>query len=239
VGALSVGAFKLRSGGAAKAGGQVTVAVIGSGKAASESEETIVREAGAPARCELATDVAPHPECASPIQIFLQPLPAAVVDRGPAGTVKVKFLPVRAEEEWEVVVGDRPLCKTPCERWVDPAMPYTLKYDPGFWRRNEYIEVPDLRPHAAEERLEVRAEPRNTAAFVGGLLITTFGGLGVLTGSTLTAVGCSKGGGMCTAGLITLPIGLVALVPGIWMIIDSKGTVRITPMAPNAVGFRN
>jgi hypothetical protein len=83
--------------------------------------------------------------------MFLQPLPASVVDRGPIGTVKVKFLPVRAQQEWEVVVGDRTLCKTPCERWVDPAMPYTLKYDPRFFQRNEYIEVPDLRQHAGSE----------------------------------------------------------------------------------------
>jgi hypothetical protein len=239
VGALSVGAFKLRSGGSARAGGHVTVAVVGGGKAASESEETIMREAGAPSRCELASETAPHPECASPIQIFLQPLPATVVDRGPIGTVKVKFLPVRAEEQWEVVVGDRQLCKTPCERWVDPAMPYTLKYDPGFWQRNEYIEVPDLRPHIAEERLEVRAQARNTTEFVGGILATTFGGLAVATGTALTAAGCGNGGGLCTGGLVTLPIGLLVLAPGIFMIVDSKGTVRVTPMAPNAVGLRN
>jgi hypothetical protein len=37
--------------------------------------------------------------------------------------------------------------------------------------------------------------------------------------------------------LITLPAGLVALVPGIWMIIDSKGTVRITPMGERGASF--
>jgi hypothetical protein len=230
VGALSVGAFKLRSGGAAHAGGNASVAGIGSGRAASDSEETIMREAGAPARCELGTEAAPHPECASPLQMFLQQLPANVVDRGPQGTIKVKFLPVRANEEWEVVVGDRPLCKTPCERWVDPAMPYTLKYDPGFWQRNQYVEVPDLRPHLASERVEVRTEPRNMGEFVGGILVTSLAGMAAVAGTTLTAIGCSDGGGVCTAGLITLPIGLLGLVPGIWMILDSKGTVHVTPM---------
>jgi hypothetical protein len=169
-------------------------------------------------------------ECASPIQVFLQPLPSTVVDRGPAGTVKVRFLPVRADEPWDVVVGDRKLCTTPCERWVDPAMPYTLKYDPGFWQKNQYVEIPDLRAHASHERLEVRAEPRNGGEFVGGILVTTFAGIAVATGTALAAAGCSKGtGGLCTAGLITLPIGLVGLAPGVWMILDSKGSVRVTP----------
>ncbi|HEU4538598.1 MAG TPA: hypothetical protein VFS00_30970, partial [Polyangiaceae bacterium] len=207
VGALSVGAFKLRSGGTARAGAKAGVSGIGSGAAASSSEEALVREAGVPARCELSDAEAPHPECASPIQIFLSALPSTVSDRGPAGAVKVKFLPVRSGEEWDVVVGDRKLCTTPCERWVDPAMPYMLKHDPGIFQRNEYIEIPDLRPHAPLERMEVRAEARNTAELVGGILATSFGGLGVATGTALTAVGCNKGGGLCTAGLITLPAG--------------------------------
>jgi hypothetical protein len=235
LGALSVGAFKLRSGGAANLGGQGSFAGVGSARGASESEETIMREAGAPTRCELATESAPHPDCASPIQMFLQALPASIVDRGPTGTVKVKFLPVRAQQDWEVVVGDRTLCKTPCERWVDPAMPYTLKYDPGFFQKNELLEVPDLRSQAGGERFLVRGEPRKDGELVGGILLTTFGGMAVATGITLTAAGCGGGdGGLCSAGVITLPAGLLALAPGVWMIIDSKGVVRVTPMGAHA-----
>jgi transposase len=232
VGALSVGAFKLRSGGTARANGRADVAAIASARGGSESEESIVREAGAPARCEQSTESAPHVECASPLQMFLQQLPASVADRGPTGTVKVKFLPVRGNQEWDVMVGDRTLCKTPCERWVDPAMPYTLKYDPGFFQQNQYIEVPDLRAHQVSERVEVRAEPRNMGEFVGGIMATSLGGMAVVAGTAFTAIGCSKGGGLCTAGLITLPVGILAVIPGVWMILDSKGTVRITPAAP-------
>ena len=162
---------------------------------------------------------------------------AATGQRGrprPTGTVKVKFLPVRADQDWEVMVGDRPLCKTPCERWVDPAIPYTLKYDPGFFQRNQFIEVPDLRAHQASERVEVRAEPRNMGQFVTGIMLTSLGGVAVVAGTALTAIGCTKGTGLCTAGLITLPVGLLAVLPGVWIILDSKGTVRITPMAPQS-----
>ncbi|HEU4406065.1 MAG TPA: hypothetical protein VFS43_12425, partial [Polyangiaceae bacterium] len=172
------------------------------------------------------------------VQLFLSPLPSTIADRGPAGTVKVKFLPVRPGEEWDVVVGDRKLCTTPCERWVDPAMPYTLKHDPGVFQRNEYIDVPDLRQHASLERMVVRAEARDTGELVGGILLTTFGGLGIATGTALTAVGCSTDrGGLCTAGAITLPLGALLLAPGVYMIVDSKGEVHVNPMAPGAAGF--
>jgi hypothetical protein len=228
--ALSVGAFKLRSGGTAKLEGSGSFAGVASTKGSSNSDETIMREAGSATKCESATESAPDPGGASPIQMFLQPLPASVVDRGPVGTVKVKFLPVAADQEWNVVVGDRTICKTPCERWVDPAIPYTLKYDPGFLQRNEYLEVPDLRAQGAE-RLLVKAEPQRKLEFVGGLVVTSFAGMATITGIALTAVGCSQGdGGLCGAGTVTLPIGLLALIPGIWMIVDSKGVVRVTPM---------
>jgi hypothetical protein len=113
-------------------------------------------------------------------------------------------------------------------------MPYTLKYDPGILQRNEYIEVPDLRSQGSE-RLVVRAEPQRKGELVGGMLVTTFGGLAVATGTVLTSVGCAgKDSTMCTAGLVTLPIGLGMLAPGIWMMVDSKGVVRVTPMGPEA-----
>jgi hypothetical protein len=58
-------------------------------------------------------------------------------------------------------------------------------------------------------------------------------------GTALTAAGCSNGGGLCTAGLVTLPAGLLVLAPGVFMIVDSKGVERVTPMAPSPVGMRN
>lgn len=230
--ALSVGAFKLRSGGSGHVGGKVSVASVGSGGGSSRSDESLVREAGSPDRCGEADENHPHAECASPIQMFLQPLPATVADRGPAGAIKVKFLPVRPDEKWEVTVGDRSVCTTPCEKWVDPAMPYALKYDPGFWKRTEHVEIPDLRTHASDERVEVRVRPLREAELLGGIMTTTFAGLAAVTGTALTAVGCGGAGSdSCAAGLVTLPVGLLGLVPGIWMMVDARAEVRISPMA--------
>jgi hypothetical protein len=159
------------------------------------------------------------------------------VDRGPVGTVKVKFLPVHADQEWNVIVGDRTICKTPCERWLDPAMPYALKYDPGIFQKNEYLEVPDLRAQAGAERLLVQGQPQRKGEFVGGLMFVALGGMAAVAGTALTGVGCATGdSGLCSAGLITLPVGLLALAPGIFLIVDSKGVVRVSPMQPQVLG---
>jgi hypothetical protein len=230
VGALSIGAFKLRSGGSVKARGAADVQVIGNLGGGTESEESLVREAGVPARCEESTESAPHMECSSPIQVFLRALPSTLRDRGAPGMVKVRFLPVDNRNKWDVMVGDRTLCTTPCEKWVDPAMPFSFKYDPGILQRNSIIDIPDLREQSREDRVEVKATPRKTGKLVGGILITTFAGVAVLTGVTLSAVGCSSGdSGMCVGGLITLPIGVAGLIPGVMMISSSSPTVEVRP----------
>jgi hypothetical protein len=225
--ALSIGAFKLRSGGETSGRGGVEVAGVGTGSGSSKRAESVLREAGSPARCEEASAEAAHPACASPIQLFLRPLPSNIVDRGPVGTVKVRFWPVRPNEPWQVVVGDRPVCMTPCEKWVDPGMPYTLKYDPGFWQRNQYIELPDLRQYAALERLEVRVIPRNMGEFALGVVATSLGGLAAATGTALTAVGCGSERAGCTGGLITLPLGVATTAGGVFMILDSAGEINV------------
>jgi hypothetical protein len=232
VGALSIGAFKLHSGGSVKAHAGAEVRAIGTFGGSSEGEESLVRQAGVPARCEESSETAPHYECSSPIQVFLRALPSTLSDRGLPGMIKVRFLPVDARRKWEVTVGDRALCTTPCEKWVDPALPFSFKHDPGFWQGNAIIDVPDLRETAKSDHVEVKAAPRNTAQLVGGILITTFSGMAIITGAAMTAVGCSQGyDGTCAAGLVTLPVGVGGLIPGVWMISASSPKVEVRPWA--------
>jgi len=228
--AISVGAFKIDAGGAATVAAGVTVAGIGSGQGQSQSSELTLREAGIVERCEQTTAGAPQRDCAAPIQAFLSPLPQSIADRGPPGSIKVRFLPPRPDEPWQVMVADRTVCETPCERWIDPAMPFSLKHDPGFWHRNEVIDIPDMRNRVPGERLLLSAEPRNSTKLVLGILSTTFGGLGLATGITLTAAGCgSDHAGICKAGLFTMPTGLL-IIPGVYWIIDSAPRVELRPL---------
>lgn len=230
IGALSVGAFKLLSGGSARASGSANVAAVGGGRASSMSSESTMREAGIFSSCERATGEAPEGQCSSPIQVFLRPLSRDVVDRGPEGTLKVRFLPVHPDETWEVQVGDKTLCKTPCDRWVDPAIPYTLKFDPGFLYRNRYVSLPDLTPYASMERVQIRHVPWKTGQLALGIVMASIGGTAAIAGTVLAAEGCSNGNSRCGAGLITLPIGLGLAAPGVWFIINSKGSVHVEPL---------
>ncbi|HEY3236727.1 MAG TPA: hypothetical protein VGJ84_18560 [Polyangiaceae bacterium] len=229
---LSVGAFKLHSGGLAKAGGGASVIGIASGSAATSREETTLREAGSPTRCEQSTDAAPDAECASPIQMFLQPLPDAIAQRGPPGMLKVKFLPPPGLERWDVMTGkDQTMCTAPCEKWVDPAVSFTLKHDPGWWARNQYIELPDLRPFADQGAIEVGIEPIHGGELAGGVVAVSLGGIAAGVGVGLLATGCGKNSQTCVAGGVTLPLGLAAVGGGVWLIVDSRGAFHIKPTA--------
>jgi hypothetical protein len=84
--------------------------------------------------------------------------------------------------------------------------------------------------------MDVRVIPRATGEFVVGILATSLGGMSLATGVVLTSVGCGKGGALCTAGLITMPIGAVVAAPGIWMIVDSAGEIHVTPSGQGGVG---
>lgn len=237
VGALSIGAFKLRAGGSVSAKGGVGVTGVGTTGAGSQSSETVLREAGTPDTCKESTDESAHVECRSPIQVFLWPLPKELADRGPPGSVKVNFLSGNPEHQYDVNINDRKLCSTPCARWVDPAVPFTFVHEKAWYERNERIEMPDLREHLSKgAKLDARAYPTKSGKLAGGIVMTTFGGIGILTGAALISVGASKddGGGMLTAGLITLPVGIGLTVPGILLIVNSGSRVEIEPTNPNA-----
>lgn len=236
VGALSIGAFKLRAGGAVRAAGGATLGGSSSAGIGTESAESVLREAGVPEKCKESTDDAAHSECRSPVQVFLWPLPRELADRGPPGSLKVTFLSANPDHQYDVTIEDRKLCTTPCQRWVDPAVPFTFLHEKSWFERNERIDVPDLREHREQgDRLDARAYPTKTGKLAGGIVMTTFGGAGVLTGAALTAIGASKDDkkGYLTAGLITLPIGIGLTVPGILLIVNSGSRVEISPTDPN------
>lgn len=236
VGSLSIGAFKLRAGGSLNAKGGAGVVGVGSVGAGSQSSESVLREAGSPDSCKESTETNANAECSSPIQVFLWPLPRELADRGPPGSVKVNFLSANAEHQYDVSINDRKLCQTPCARWVDPAVPFSFVFEKGFFERNERIELPDLREHQTKgNKLDARAYPTKTGKLAGGIVMTTFGGIGILAGAAMTAVGAASDDkkGLLTAGLITLPVGIGLTVPGILLIVNSGSRVEIEPTNPN------
>jgi hypothetical protein len=227
VGALSVGSFKLRSGGGIS--GRAGVGVVGGGASRAES---IMREAGNPERCKEATAEAPDADCRSPIQVFLRPLaPAKPVEQTPPGMIKVRFLPPDADSKWDLVVGDRVLCQTPCDRWTDPNMPYAYRTEGGFLRPDPIEDIPDLRDFEEKAPLEVRTKPRDMGTTAGGIVMTSLGGIGMIAGTVLLASGCGgQSTGRCVAGGITLPIGSALVGVGVWFIVKSHSSIEVAPM---------
>jgi hypothetical protein len=220
--ALSVGAFKLKSGGAADVRGNASVAGIGAARGQSEREESLMREAGSPEKCEQGTEAAADVACASPIQVFLRPLPRLLADRGLPGMMKVRFLPVRGDLGWNVGSGERVLCETPCEKWVDPAIPFNYR------KEKELVELPDLREHAAMERVQVEVQPTKLPLKVLGITGTSLFGMTAAAGTVFTSVGFGGDDpGFKTAGLVTLPIGLVGLAASIYAIVASGSHVDV------------
>jgi hypothetical protein len=188
------------------------------------------RGAGNAEACKLATEDEPHPDCRSPVQVFLAPLPRTLARRGPPGTLRVRFLPPDPDRAWRLSVGDRKLCDVPCQRSVDPALPYSFRADGGFLRGDDIVDVPDLRPFEDAGEVEVRPVPRNSGRLAWGIVMTSIGGLGMITGTVLLASGCGgTSQSRCIAGAIVTPAGALLVAPGIWFIVTSRGSIEVAP----------
>jgi hypothetical protein len=185
---ISVGAFRLVSGGSIATGGGVEVGGVGAG-ARTRSEENVMREAGDPARCGEFTDTAPHAQCASPIQVFLVPAggsPTAGAAPGTTGGaamneeqrarelggVYVAF-PGKEDELWSLRDGSgRVLCELPCARWVPPASGYRLE------RQNDKatVDVPDRFGNPAGSNVQADYRPERGYPLLAAL---AFYGMGI------------------------------------------------------------
>lgn len=230
--AVSIGSFKMNSGGSLRAGAAVGALDIGGG-ANSASSETMLREAGDFESCKLSTDDTPNIGCSSPIQAFLVPLPRFAKERG-SGTLRVTFASGDGEQAWELRSNQQFVCRTPCTRWINPAEKYQLRTESG--PALETVDVPDLRTLRAGQDLEVRAHPRDKGAFVGGIVATGLGGGFAFIGGFLAlAGGLSDRSGLVAGGAITAGVGLVAIGPGVWLIVKSGSHAEVvsdgTPVA--------
>ncbi len=230
VGALSVGAFTLSSGAAARAKAGASVASIGEAGGSTSRDASVMRAAGDSASCGSGTDQAPHPNCASPIQVFLFPLPGRAAEEGPPGAVKVDFVSGNPASRWDVYADDQVICTTPCVRWVDPHRPVALRTrENGFLQAPDRVQVANLLGHPAQH-LQFHAHGTSNGKLVTGITFTTFSGMAVLSGVSLAGLGCATDRStMCKAGWITLGTGSLALAGSIYLILDSRARAEVNP----------
>jgi hypothetical protein len=178
---ISVGAFRLLSGGSVSAGGGAQIAGFGAG-GRRRSQEQVMREAGDPSFCAQSDEHAPHPQCASPIQVFLVPVddpaaePSAPLDdqqrARELGGVMISF-PAREDEWWSLRDSEgRVLCDLPCSRWVPPASGYRLE------RRADHkiVALPDRFAARPGTNLQAEYKPERGYPLFAAL---TFYGVGV------------------------------------------------------------
>jgi hypothetical protein len=231
VSGLTVGAFNLKSGGDLAGGAKVNVSAVGSAQGSTTSSEVVVRQAGNPSRCGEASDLAANAECSSPLQMFLQPLPDARRDQAPAGTIAVNFITGDPEVTWDVLIDNRAVCATPCTRFVRPTQPVLLREkDPGFLRPASTRQVDTLHEHALDAPLDVVPHSKHTARRATAITFVSLAGVASAAGLTLTAVGCATDSrGVCTAGLITAPIGLAALGGSLWWLVTTPSNYDVYP----------
>jgi hypothetical protein len=232
VAALSLGAFSLKSGGKRSAEGGVKVASIGEAGLKHEKSADLLRSAGDFDSCSAGTAEGPSANCASPIQAFLQAIPGRTEEEGPPGTVKVDFVSANPAGRWDVYADDRVICTTPCQQWVSAERPLMLRArEEAFMAAPDKVQVSNLLSHSGEGRLQLQAHSTARGQLAAGIVFTSFAGMAVLTGITLTSVGCLAGqsSGFCTGGLITLGAGLPALAGSIWLITTSMPRAEVVP----------
>ena len=221
---VAIGAFRMRTGDRQSARGGIEVVGVGT-----TSSTDSLREAGDPQACKQATREEPHPDCRSPVQLFLAPLPKTIARRGPPGTLHARFLPPDTDSDWKLTIADRELCKLPCQRRVDPSLPYSYRAEAGFLRPDHVVELPDLREHSGQGEVDVRFTEPQTSRRVWGILMTTFGGLALVTGAAVMAATCRDSTGGCIAGGATSVGGVGLLVPGIVFIATSGREIEVVP----------
>ena len=173
----------------ATASADVTVAQARLGGKAERSAR-LIRSAGDWKACSESTDDGPDPNCRSPIQVYLWPVPGRAPEAGPAGTVRVDLLSTSANRRWDVYYDDQVICTTPCSRYLDPARPILLRAREDGPGGPDKIRVRDVMDAAGGGAVQIHAHPTSYGKLATGITFTTFGGMAVVTGVSLAAVGC-------------------------------------------------
>ncbi|TMQ15226.1 MAG: hypothetical protein E6J90_25740 [Deltaproteobacteria bacterium] len=149
----------------------------------------------------------------------------------PPGATRATFVST-GETRWDVRIDNNAVCTTPCAVVVGPLRYVTLHSQD---RASTHLAVGYL---AAGDVL-VQAQPRAEGAFAAGVTFTALTGMGLATGITLTAVGCSTDRStMCNAGLITGAASAVGLYLSIDLLRTALPRVHIGPAqaSPYAAG---
>ena len=172
------------------------------------------------------TDAQPAamPAPQQPMQAPQQPM-----QQPPQGSTQATFVSA-GSQPWDVLLDREPVCATPCTMWVEPGRFVSLREQAVNPIRLDVGALP-------AGSVMVTGTPMSEGAYAGGIIGTTFAGMGLATGITLTAVGCSTDrGGMCTAGLITGGVSAVGLYLSIRLMQSALPKAAVSGAQPYVAG---
>jgi len=155
------------------------------------------------ALCALTGSAVAQPEIAS--------APAAMPPQQQNAPTRATFVST-GETKWDVWIDQQPACATPCTLPVMPLQFIALRTQERNPIRLDVGYLP-------QGDLMVSAKPLSNGLYAGGIVMTSFAGMGLATGITLTAIGCSTDHpNLCKAGIVTAVPSAVGLYLGIyWM----------------------
>ena len=134
------------------------------------------------------------------------------------------------DQPWDVWVDRQPVCATPCTLGLAGVNYVSLKSQEQHPIRLDVGYLP-------QGDVTVAGKPMREGMYAGGIVMTTFAGMALVTGVTLTAVGYGTDrGGMATAGLITGVAGGIGLYSGIYLMRKALPTVSIGAARPYVAG---
>jgi hypothetical protein len=130
-----------------------------------------------------------------------------------------------------VALDGQPVCSTPCSYQLYPLQFVSLRS-----QETDPVLLDVGRLPAGD--LIVSGKPLQNGMYVGGIVATTFGGMALVVGITLTAVGYGKDRqGMATAGLITGAAGGITLAGGIYLMMKALPSVSVGRAVPYVAGM--
>jgi hypothetical protein len=170
----------------------------------------------------------PNAPTAPPPEVQPPPAPPPAYQPN-ASTTHATFVST-GETRWDVRVDGNAVCTTPCSLYIEPLRYVTMHSQDAAPTKLSVGYMP-------QGAVLVRAEPRASGAFAAGVTFTSLSGMGLATGITLTAVGCSTDrSGMCNAGLITGVASAVGLYLSIGLIRSALPRVHVERAQPYVTG---
>ena len=155
-----------------------------------------------------------------------QPLPPQQPQQAPTRATFVSS----TEQQWDVTLDRQPVCSTPCTLGVMPLQYVALRSQERYPIRLDvgYMPAGDLM---------VTAKPLSNGMYATGIVFTTFSGMGLVTGITLTAVGAGvDNSSLRNAGIITAIPSAIGLAASIYLMRKALPKAEIGPARPYVAG---